>query len=96
MFNNITGNQQESNEALCAGNPVDFKKIYDATMQMLFKVSYRIVNDEEAAEIDALVAERTAAKKAKDFARADEIRNQLTARGVIIIDTPTGPTWKRG
>ena len=52
--------------------------------------------DPEAAEIDALVAERTAAKKAKDFARADEIRNQLTARGVIIIDTPTGPTWKRG
>jgi cysteinyl-tRNA synthetase len=52
--------------------------------------------DPEAAEIDALVAERTAAKKNKDFARADEIRNQLTARGVIIIDTPTGPTWKRG
>ena len=35
------------------------------------------------------------AQVAKDFARADEIRNQLTARGVIIIDTPTGPTWKR-
>ena len=52
--------------------------------------------DPEAAEIDALVAERTAAKKAKDFARADEIRNQLTARGVIIIDTPNGPNWKRG
>ena len=51
--------------------------------------------DPEAAEIDALVAERTAAKKAKDFARADEIRNQLTARGITIIDTPTGPTWKR-
>ena len=33
-----------------AGNPVDFKKIYDATMQMLFKVAYRVVNDEEAAE----------------------------------------------
>ena len=52
--------------------------------------------DPEAAEIDALVAERTAAKKNKDFAKADEIRNQLTARGVIIIDTPNGPTWKRG
>ena len=51
--------------------------------------------DPEAAEIDALVAERTAAKKNKDFAKADEIRNQLTARGVIIIDTPNGPTWKR-
>ena len=38
---------------------------------------------------------RYKAKKAKDFAKADEIRNQLTARGVIIIDTPNGPTWKR-
>ena len=51
--------------------------------------------DPEAAEIDALVAERTQAKKNKDFARADEIRNLLSARGVIIIDTPNGPTWKR-
>ena len=50
MFENIVENQQEESEALCAGKPVDFKKIYDATMQMLFKVSYRIVNDEEAAE----------------------------------------------
>ncbi len=50
MFGNLLGNQQEDCEALHAGEPVDFKKIYDATMQMLFKVSYRIVNDEEAAE----------------------------------------------
>ena len=50
MFDNIVGNQQDENVALNAANPVDFKKIYDATMQMLFKVSYRIVNDEEAAE----------------------------------------------
>ena len=52
-------------------------------------------NDPEAAEIDALVAQRTEAKKAKDFAKADEIRNQLSARGITIIDTPNGPTWKR-
>ena len=52
--------------------------------------------DPEAAEITALVAERTVAKKAKDFARADEIRNQLSARGITIIDTPNGPAWKRG
>jgi len=51
--------------------------------------------DSEAEEINALVAERTAAKKEKNFARADEIRNQLLARGVVIIDTPNGPTWKR-
>lgn len=36
--------------ALNAGNPADFKKIYDASMQMLFKIAYRVVNDEEAAE----------------------------------------------
>ena len=52
-------------------------------------------DDPEAAEINALVAERTAAKKEKNFARADEIRNLLMERGVVIIDTPNGPTWKR-
>mgnify|MGYP003345971680 CR=1 FL=1 len=52
--------------------------------------------DPEAEEINALIAERTTAKKNKDFARADEIRNILTARGVTIVDTPNGPTWKRG
>ncbi len=51
--------------------------------------------DPEAAEIDALVAERASAKKNKDFARADQIRNDLTARGILIIDTPAGPAWKR-
>lgn len=43
-------NSEQENEQLAAANPVDFKKIYDATFQMLFKISYRIVNDEEAAE----------------------------------------------
>ena len=50
MFDKIVENQQEEKIALNAANPVDFRKIYDATMQMLYKVSYRIVNDEEAAE----------------------------------------------
>ena len=49
----------------------------------------------EAAEIDALVAERSSAKKNKDFARADQIRDELTERGITIIDTPQGPAWKR-
>ena len=51
--------------------------------------------DAEAAEIDALVAERTAAKKAKDFAKADKIRGDLASRGIVITDTPDGPVWKR-
>lgn len=52
-------------------------------------------DDPEAAEINALVIERTEAKKAKDFAKADQIRNQLAERGITIIDTPQGAIWKR-
>ncbi len=46
-------------------------------------------------EIDALVAERTAAREAKDFARADEIRDRLQALSIEVEDTPTGPIWRR-
>lgn len=52
--------------------------------------------DLEAQAIDKLVAERTEAKKMKDFAKADQIRNDLAAGGIIITDTPDGPVWKRG
>jgi len=45
--------------------------------------------------IESLIAERTAAKKARNFARADEIRNQLAAEGVILEDTKDGVRWKR-
>jgi len=47
------------------------------------------------AEIDALIADRTKAKKARDFARADAIRNQLIELGVILEDTKDGVRWKR-
>ncbi|HLV67686.1 MAG TPA: cysteine--tRNA ligase [Polyangiaceae bacterium] len=43
--------------------------------------------------IDARVEERTAARKAKDFARGDQIRNELTALGVAVHDGPAGTTW---
>jgi cysteinyl-tRNA synthetase len=45
--------------------------------------------------IEALVAERTAAKKARNFARADQIRDQLAAKGVVIEDSRDGVRWKR-
>ena len=47
------------------------------------------------AEIETLVAERTSAKKARDYARADQIRAQLAAQGVILEDTKEGVRWKR-
>ena len=46
--------------------------------------------------IDALVAEREAARAAKDFATSDRIRDELAAEGIELVDTPTGPTWRRG
>jgi len=47
------------------------------------------------AEIDALIVERTAAKKSKNFGRSDEIRAKLAAQGVILEDTKEGVRWKR-
>jgi cysteinyl-tRNA synthetase len=45
--------------------------------------------------IDALVAEREAARKRRDFREADRIRDALAAEGVTLEDTPSGPRWKR-
>ena len=47
------------------------------------------------ADIEALIQERTEAKKAKNFARADEIRDELKNRGIILEDTREGVKWKR-
>jgi cysteinyl-tRNA synthetase len=47
----------------------------------------------EPAHIDALVVERNEARKAKDFARSDQIRAELAAQGVLLADGPEGTTW---
>jgi cysteinyl-tRNA synthetase len=47
------------------------------------------------ADVEALVAERTAAKKARNFARADAIRAELAEKGVILEDSKDGVRWKR-
>lgn len=47
------------------------------------------------ADVEALIEERQAARKAKDFARADEIRDILAAQGIILEDTREGVKWKR-
>ena len=47
------------------------------------------------SEVEALIAERQAARKAKDFARADAIRDQLAGMGILLQDTPQGVQWSR-
>ena len=54
-----------------------------------------IVIPEEDMWIVALIEERKAAKKAKDFARADQIRNDLAAKGITLIDTPQGTKYTK-
>jgi cysteinyl-tRNA synthetase len=47
------------------------------------------------SEIEALIAERDRARKARNFAQADQIRAQLHGRGIILEDTKDGVRWKR-
>jgi cysteinyl-tRNA synthetase len=47
----------------------------------------------DPAEVEARIAERTAARKAWDFARGDAIRDELLARGVALLDGPEGTSW---
>jgi cysteinyl-tRNA synthetase len=47
------------------------------------------------AKIEKLIAERQAARKARNFARSDEIRNELASAGIILEDTKDGVRWKR-
>ena len=49
-----------------------------------------------AERIEALIQERLAARKAKDFKRSDAIRDELKAAGIVLEDSPQGTLWRRG
>lgn len=55
----------------------------------------RGASNDDDGRIQALIDERVAAKKARDFARADAIRDQLAGEGILLEDTPQGVRWKR-
>ena len=46
-------------------------------------------------EIESLIEQRQEARKNRDFALADKIRDDLKARGIVLIDTPQGVRWKK-
>ena len=64
-------------------------RIADAAPELLARQS---LTDEA---VEALVAERTQAKRQRNFARADQIRNELVAKGIVIEDSKDGVRWKR-
>jgi cysteinyl-tRNA synthetase len=53
------------------------------------------MSEDEIKEIDALVAKRDEAKKAKDYATSDLIRDTLLEKNIKIMDTPDGTVWER-
>ncbi len=71
----------------------DLLNQYDAWLQIFGVVFTDPTNLD--ADIDALVKARDAARAAKDFAKSDEIRDQLAAQGIILEDTPQGTRWRR-
>ncbi|MEG1823400.1 MAG: cysteine--tRNA ligase [Cloacibacillus sp.] len=71
------------------------KEIFEKTNAVLGYLPEDKKADADDADIDALVAERTEARKNKNFKRSDEIRDLLAAKGVVIEDTPQGPRWKK-
>lgn len=71
--------------------------MYDRLKQLCDVMGIIIEKEAEVLdeEIEALIEERQAARKNKDFKRADEIRDQLAAMGIVLKDTREGVTWKR-
>lgn len=69
-------------------------EIFDELCDVLGILYNRKSNDIDA-EIEALIAKRQEARKNRDFATADKIRDDLKARGIILKDTPQGVTWTK-
>ena len=89
----------KTNDATKLAAFADFDKVLSLNLLEAAEKLRRKQAEEEASnsdpEIDALVEARTAAKKEKNFAEADRIRDELKARGIEIIDTPQGAKWRK-
>ena len=75
------------------------REAFDSFDQVLGILSLRRAEDEQppvpVEEIERLIEERHAARRRRDFAMADHVRNDLAARGVLLEDSPAGTRWKR-
>ena len=89
----------KTNDATKLAALADFDQVLSLNLIQAAKELKSKQAEEAAAsadpEIDALVAARTNAKKEKNWAEADRIRDELKARGIEIIDTPQGAIWRK-
>ena len=89
----------KTNDATKLAALADFDQVLSLNLISAAEALRKKEEEEAAAsadpEIDALVAARTAAKKAKNFTEADRIRDELKAMGIEIIDTPQGTKWRK-
>jgi cysteinyl-tRNA synthetase len=72
----------------------EMDKVLGLRLQDTVKNAEKGENDAFSREIEELIAKRAEAKKAKDFATADNIRQNLKNRGIILEDGPTGTEWR--
>jgi cysteinyl-tRNA synthetase len=92
---------REMNTAMDEGNfragnvapSLAFLRVFDSIFDVLRPTDERLALSE--ADIDQKIAERNAARKAKDFKKADEIRAWLLEQGIVIEDTRDGVRWKK-
>ncbi len=81
------------------GDVPAIREAFDLFDRVLGVLSLRRAEDEQpplpVGEIDRLIEERQAARRRRDFAAADRIRNDLAARGVLLEDSAAGTRWKR-
>ena len=80
------------------GNSVEIAEVLLSSIQELSNVLGLFTKDEEGsldAEVEDLIAARNEARKAKDWAKADEIRDKLKAMNIELKDTPMGVKWSR-
>ncbi len=91
--------KEKTNDATKLAALADFDKVLSLNLlQAAEKLNAKQAEEQAASadpEIDALVAARTQAKKDKNYAEADRIRDELKSRGIEIIDTPQGAKWRR-